>query len=126
MKYFGFYDGLSYKVGAHVPVGDLQRSMQWKGREGIAGYMDECEALVVVPGVESDPIDGSRNVMGGGGLRTDGEWIWPVMANHMVREYGLILPGEFLEKVVSFKYRAPALTLEEIIELFKKVKPDLW
>ncbi|MFC1414938.1 hypothetical protein ACEZCY_37855 [Streptacidiphilus sp. N1-12] len=126
MKYFGFYREMPYKVGAQIQASDLPRSGAAGESEDVAAYMNGCESLVVVPGIEQDPYDESQTVLGGYGLRTDGNWVWPVMAIHLVRKYGLTVPGDFKARMASLNYSAPTLARAEIIEIFKQAKPELW
>lgn len=126
VKYFGFYDGVPCKIGSGVRPDDLPRGPIGSDRAALAAYMAACEWLSVAPGVERDPFDESREVMGGFSLRTDGEWVWPSMACHLVRVHDLVVPPEFEQRVVQRGHVAPTLTHEEIVELFLSVKAELW
>lgn len=67
--------------------------------------------------------DCDRRVMGTKEL-TDGEWIWPEGLVHYVEAHGIILPEEFIERVLKLGSPPPApdlqpdpLSLEPIITL---------
>ncbi|MFB6620671.1 hypothetical protein ACIGFK_29815 [Streptomyces sp. NPDC085524] len=126
MKYFGFYDAMLYKIGSGIRAVDLPRGPMRSDRAALAAYMGACEGLVAVPGVECDPFDETRDVMGGFSLRTDGEWVWPDMARHLVRVHELVVPEEFEQRVVERDFVAPALTHEQILGLFRSVEADLY
>lgn len=80
----------------------------------------------VVPGVENNPFDPSQQVMGGFSLKTDGEWIWPDIAGHLVREHELAVPPEFEERAARLGFTAPVLTPQEVVDIFREVKSELW
>ncbi|MGW6819874.1 hypothetical protein [Streptomyces sp. NPDC055005] len=95
-------------------------------RGDLARYMGACETLTVVPGVENDPFDPSQQVMGGFSLRTDGEWIWPDIAAHLVREHDFVVPPEFEERTARLGFTAPVLTSQEVVDMFRAVRSELW
>ncbi|MFD6187230.1 hypothetical protein [Streptomyces goshikiensis] len=117
---------MPYAVGATVRPADLPRGATQADRADVLRYMDACEILTVVPGVESDPFDASRTVMGGFSLKTDGEWVWPDMAGYLVREHEFRVPPEFEERAALLGFAAPQLTPQEIVSVFREVKPELW
>ncbi|MER5773799.1 hypothetical protein ABT144_05825 [Streptomyces sp. NPDC002039] len=95
-------------------------------RADLARYMGACETLAVVPGVEKHPFAPSQQVMGGFSLKTDGEWIWPDIAGHLVREHDCVVPREFEERAARLGFTAPVLTPQEVVDIFREVKSELW
>ncbi|MFI1169955.1 hypothetical protein [Streptomyces melanogenes] len=118
MRYFGFYDAMPYALGAGVRVADLPRWDMSVDRVDLARYMGACAILTVVLGVENDPFAPSREVMGGFSLKTDGEWIWPDIAGHLVREHDFAVPPEFEERSARLGFTAPVLTHQEVVDIF--------
>ncbi|MFF3215478.1 hypothetical protein ACFYYB_33190 [Streptomyces sp. NPDC002886] len=126
MQYFGFYEAMPYKPGAGIRPEELTTGPLEVERAALARYMDACETLTVVPGVESDPFDPAQSVMGGFSLKTDGEWIWPDIAGRLVREREFAPPAEFARHAAELGFSAPALTPKDIVEVFRSAKSDLY
>ena len=76
----------------------------------VADYLTEGVALTAVPGSGRDVLDGEP-LMLSSALLTDGVFVWRRYLSHYVRKYGVELPDNFIQKVLT-GVRPPA-ELEE-------------
>ncbi|MDX6351726.1 MAG: hypothetical protein QOF84_6516 [Streptomyces sp.] len=131
LKYFGFYDSMPYALGGGDSVTDLIGRDEGgdeggEVRERAARYLSRCETIIVVPGVEEDPLDESRCVISAFSVHSDGEWAWPLMAAHLVENHGMRVPRGLLDRMASRKWQPVSLSRDEIISVYERIKGDLY
>ena len=83
----------------------------------IASYLRSGHILLASMGVVDDVLGSGENIMGGGSLFTDGEWVrrgdlWFYVSRHHV-----VLPDDFRAKAESLGYVVPSVEQERLMVL---------
>ena len=92
---------------APEPLADLDQ---------VLAYLKAGHGLIAMMDLQDDVFDGSRQVMNGSSVRTDGEWLWREDLAYYVERHNVAIPGEFLDLIRRRGYLVPdldELTLEE-------------
>lgn len=82
----------------------------------VLAYLKAGHGLIAMMDLQDDVIDGSRQVMNGSSIRTDGDWLWREDLAYYVERHNVAVPAEFLELIRRRDYLVPELdevTLEE-------------
>jgi hypothetical protein len=82
----------------------------------VLAYLKAGHGLIAMMDLQDDVVDGSRQVMNGSSVRTDGDWLWREDLAYYVERHNVAIPTEFLDLVRRRRYRVPDLdepTLEE-------------
>ncbi|MEU8972642.1 hypothetical protein AB0D11_25795 [Streptomyces monashensis] len=83
----------------------------------IASYLRSGHVLFASMGVVDDVLGSGENIMGGGSLFTDGEWVWRGDLWFYVSRYHVVLPDDFRAKVDSLGYDVPSVEQERLMAL---------
>lgn len=82
-------------------------------REPLATYLYGSHSLLAAGNVQ-DPLNTEKGAVVPFGYCTDGEWVWPAYWGYFVREYGVQLPGEFIDHVRERNFTPGTLSDEEL------------
>lgn len=85
----------------------LRRDQPSKFEPMIIQYLKSGTDCGVVMTMEQDPLCSPAKVIGGGVLKTDGVWTWPLSLVYFVETYHLELPNNFLDRMASLNWIAP-------------------
>ncbi|WP_329340580.1 hypothetical protein OG252_32670 [Streptomyces sp. NBC_01352] len=99
------------QVSLHQQVGRLADSL----REPLAQYLDGSTVLMSAGNV-ADPLDADKGPIVPFGFSIDGEWAWPTYWAYFVREYGAVVPHDFLEHARTRAFTPAELTDGEVQE----------
>ena len=91
-KEFGLQDGPS--------IIEAFSSTAYPEKRRIVRYLENGERTIASPGVYIDVVTGENTGIGKCHL-TDGEYVWTSIIPYYVEKYNMILPDEFVEKVLS-------------------------
>lgn len=85
----------------------------------VVAYLRAGHVLIDFMDVQDDVFDGSRQVLGGPTILTDGEWLWRDDLAYYASRHDVALPEEFLAHIRRHDYTVPVVdepTLEKCTE----------
>ena len=78
--------------------------------ERIVSYLKSGKLLVASPGVVTDVLSHSNEIIGSSHVYTDGSWAWYSNLAYYVEKYHLVLPKEFISHMAANFWRIPENT----------------
>lgn len=94
-------------------------------RDGVAGYLDSGVTLIAATSFFDDVIDTDRLRIAQRRFLTDGYFVWPGCLGYYVREYGLEVPRELVDRALMLGDVQPLLgsELQDIYETLVRISP---
>ncbi|MFG3075305.1 hypothetical protein [Streptomyces sp. NPDC048225] len=83
----------------------------------LSGFLEEAEPVLFSPGTVPDPFSDSSDMHVRVGIMTDGTWVWQLAWADYVKYHRVAPPREFLDHIISRKFTAPELTIEQTLEI---------
>ncbi|MEU4930770.1 hypothetical protein AB0G54_30435 [Streptomyces yokosukanensis] len=118
MKVLGFYSELcSSSPEATNSIRSFVADAPQPNESGIASYLRSGHTLFASMGIVDDVLGSGENIMGGGSLFTDGEWVWRGDLWFYVSRHHVALPDEFRAKVESLGFAVPSVEQERLLVL---------
>lgn len=123
MKVLGFYSELwpSSPEATDSIRSFVAASPQPDERE-VASYLRSGHVLFASMGVVDDVLGSGENIMGGGSLLTDGDWVWRGDLWFYVSRHHVTLPDDFRAKTSSLGYVIPSVEQERLAVLTDEVQ----
>ncbi|WP_051718050.1 hypothetical protein [Streptomyces megasporus] len=123
MKILGFHEEF-WPAGAGTPDGSIREFLaDGPGvlEEESADYLGRGHEIFASMGVTEDVLGSGENILGGGSVYTDGEWIWRGDLGFYLLRYHLRLPEDFVEKVRTATSDTLAVENGRLVELTHEV-----
>ncbi|MEU3422759.1 hypothetical protein AB0F39_30130 [Streptomyces murinus] len=118
MKVLGFYSELwPSSPEATSSIRSFVADTAQPNESKIASYLRNGHMLFASMGVVDDVLGSDENIMGGGSLYTDGEWIWRGDLWFYVSRHHVVLPDDFRSKAESLDYAVPSVEQERLMTL---------
>lgn len=80
----------------------------------IVAYLRAGHELIAMMDCQDDPLDPSRQVIGGSSMLTDGDWLWRRDFAYYVGRHHVLVPEAFLTLIRARHYVVPERTVEEL------------
>ncbi|MFH8339957.1 hypothetical protein [Streptomyces sp. AM6-12] len=129
MKVLGFYSELWPSCPeATSSIRSFVAGTPQPNESEIASYLRSGHTLFASMGVVDDVLGSGEDIMGGGSLFTDGEWVWRGDLWFYVSRHHVVLPEDFRAKAESLGYVVPTveqvrlMTLTDELEAFQARK----
>lgn len=103
------------------PVVDPERALSKAIRSHVATYLEGCPIIFAWMGYSRDLIDDRIGVSGGDALVSDGVYYWRADAVAYIREYGIPIPEEALERMRMLEWRSPVFEPRVLGALFEQM-----
>jgi hypothetical protein len=97
----GFHPDPTLSIRDHVasdPLPDADR---------VVAYLQAGHPLIDMMDIQDDPLEPSRQLLGGSSILTDGEWLWRTDFAQLVRRHRVEVPEEFLKVIRARHYIVP-------------------
>ncbi|WP_329460912.1 hypothetical protein [Streptomyces sp. NBC_01431] len=118
MKVLGFYSELwPSSPDATSSIRSFMADAPQPNESEIASYLRGGHMLFASMGVVDDVLGSGENIMGGGSMFTDGEWVWRGDLWFYVSRHHAVLPEEFRARAESLGYVVPAVEQEHLMAL---------
>ncbi|WP_369391996.1 hypothetical protein AB5J72_33720 [Streptomyces sp. CG1] len=118
MKVLGFYSELwSSSPEATSSIRSFVAGAPQPNESEIASYLRSGHMLFASMGVVDDVLGSGEDIMGGGSLFTDGEWVWRGDLWFYVSRHHVVLPDDFRAKAESLGYVVPSVEQERLMAL---------
>ncbi|GAB7061117.1 MULTISPECIES: hypothetical protein [Streptomyces] len=118
MKVLGFYSELwPSSPEATSSIRSFVAGAPQAHESEIASYLRSGHMLFASMGVVEDVLGSGENIMGGGSMFTDGEWVWRGDLWFYVSRHHVMLPDDFRAKVQSLGYVVPSVDQERLTAL---------
>ncbi|MYR89603.1 hypothetical protein GTY41_33000 [Streptomyces sp. SID685] len=118
MKVLGFYSELwPSSPEAASSIRSFVADTAQPNESEIASYLRNGHVLFASMGVVDDVLGSGENIMGGGSLYTDGEWVWRGDLWFYVSRHHVVLPDDFRSKAESLDYAVPSVEQERLMTL---------
>jgi hypothetical protein len=95
----------------------------------ISSYLRNGHILFASMDVVDDALGSGKEVVGGGSLLTDGEWIWRGDLWFYVSRHHVLLPDDFHVKAASLGYVIPSVEqkhLKVLTDEVQALRADRW
>ncbi|MGW4885302.1 hypothetical protein [Streptomyces murinus] len=123
MKVLGFYSELwPSSPEATSSIRSFVADTAQPNESKIASYLRSGHMLFASMGVVDDVLGSGENIMGGGSLYTDGEWVWRGDLWFYVSRHHVVLPDDFRSKAESLGYTVPTVEQDRLTALTNELQ----
>lgn len=105
LKRLGFFRELAHGDQNGPRLTDQKRDHPQPDEPKLVDYVRRGLLLIACPGVTSDVLDNSSNVIGAPHILTDGVWAWPADLAYYMEKYHVALPHDFIDDVRRREFR---------------------
>jgi hypothetical protein len=85
--------------------------------ENVVAYLNAGHVLVDVMDIENDVLDPTQQIMNGGSVLTDGDWLWRKDYAYYVRRHNILVPDGLLAAIRHRNYIVPSVPEELLVDL---------
>ena len=117
LRAVGFFRELDHGLPHGSSLRGSMRDVPQPDEDKVISYLKNGVLFIFCPGVVSDVISGSRQVICAPHVLTDGAWAWPNDLSFYVEKYHVALPPEFTLRMKGNGWRVPEIPHERLKEM---------